>query len=105
MKSTIALATLLFSLSATAGEQCPSSLPDHLPALPDGSVATEEAMFEAQAAYQDYVTTIERYLECYSLLISDATHNMLLDRAVFAAARYNDELKAYRAHQDLVAQN
>ena len=105
MKTAIAATTLLFSLSAAAGEHCPTAIPQEMPALPDGSVASEQAMFESGEAYRDYVTTIERYLDCRAMMINDMTHNQLLDRALLAAASYNRELKRYLERQDMVAQN
>ncbi len=105
MKTTIAATTLLFSLTAAAGEHCPTAIPQEMPALPDGSVASEEAMHEAETAYREYVSTIERYLECRAILLTDMSHNRLLDKAIWAAASYNRELRRYVERQGLVAQN
>ena len=99
MKYSLALS--LFLLSATAVAECPRSLPDAAPALPDGASASAETMLSAQTATQAYVVAIESYLECWEPLLSSVSHNGLVVRATNAADAYNRELQGFRQRSDL----
>ncbi len=103
MKQIITFAALLFALNAAA--DCPPALPSNAPAIPDGAAATEPAMYAAMGAVRSYVQTIEAYLDCRDLTISDRRYNKLVDRASAAADAYNRELLRFRQREEALAQN
>ena len=65
MKYSIALLTLTFALDASAA--CPFTVSNEIPAIPDGSVASEESIHNARTAVQTYVENIEDFLDCRGL--------------------------------------
>lgn len=103
MKPMIALTLILLAGTATA--ECPRSLPETLPTVPDGTSASAEAMHEAQSATKKYVSTIESYLQCWEPLIPNTYHNLLVDRAEEAAQAYNSELGRYRQRGKLASRS
>jgi hypothetical protein len=102
MKQLIALGTLLFTLNAAAG--CPSAIPAEAPEIPDGAAASEQAMREAMAAVRSYVQTIEAFLDCRDLALSDRQFDELVDRAGAAADAYNSELLRFQQRDEVIAQ-
>lgn len=101
MKQLIALGTLLFTLNAAA--DCPAA-PTSTPEIPDGAVASEQAMREAMAAVTTYVRSIEARLDCRDITLSDRNHDELVDQAIAAADAYNRELQRFEQHDKVVAQ-
>jgi len=101
MKQFIAFGTLLFTLNAAAG--CPSAIPNQTPEVPNGSAASEQAMREAMAAVRSYVRTIEAFLDCRDIILSDRNYDELVDRASAAADAYNMELQRFRQHDRVLA--
>ena len=99
MKYSLALSLFLFS--ATALAECPRSLPDAAPAVPDGATASAETMLSAQTATRQYVENIEGYLECWEPMLTSVSHNGLVNRAMSAADAYNRELQRFRQRADL----
>ncbi len=101
MKALLPIPALLFALQANAA--CYMQRPDTtMPAIPDGAVATEESMLNAQVEVQAYIANIEKFLECRSDL-SSLEHNSLVFTVTEAAESYNSSLTEYRAHQEAVA--
>lgn len=103
MKRLNALSTLLFVLNASA--ECPSDIPTEIPGMPDGSAASEETMRNAQVAIQAYVSTIEAYLRCRDLELTNSFYNELVDKAMDGADAYNRELRRYQRQDDMLAKN
>lgn len=103
MKPILALALTL--LAGTAAAACPRALPETPPAVPDGNSASADAMYEAQNATNDYVGTIESYLQCWDPLITAPNYNRLVDRAEQAAEAYNLELNRYRRRAELASRS
>ena len=110
MKYTITITSLLFcmmllfSMTALATE-CPESIPQAMPAMPDGATATEAGMFEAQQDMRAYVNDIVSFVECRAPVLRDSVHNMLVDQAEAGAGSYNRELRRYLERQALLAQS
>jgi len=103
MKPMITLALVLLAGNAVA--ECPRALPENPPAIPNGNSASAEAMYEAQTATHDYVSTIESYLQCWDPLITAPNYNRLVDRATAAAEAYNTELTRYRQRAELASRS
>jgi len=118
MKNLLAVSVvsaLLFSAHATAG--CPAERPGQPPALPDGSVAKQAEMLEAGKAVEQYVESVERYLECRGSGQHDVTNThfptpaepvtsaYLLNWSGAVTAAYEQELAAFRQRKDLLAKN
>lgn len=101
MKQLIVLGTLLFTFNAAAG--CPA-VPATTPEIPDGAAASEPAMREAMAAVSTYVRSIEAYLDCRGITLSDRNYDELVDRAIAAADAYNRELQRFEQNNEVVAQ-
>ena len=99
MKTLIAASALLLSANALA--ECPAMTPwpeTERPAIPDGATASYEEMQAAGAAVQDYVATIENYLECEPQRVL-LRHDHLVDLAGDAARLYNAERESFFAAQ------
>jgi hypothetical protein len=90
-------------MSLNAWSECPAQLPGDLPVVPKGEIASEEAMYSAQSQTQEFVATVESYLNCKSWSMHQVTHDMLVTKAFKAAETYNAELRAYRAKQSMIA--
>ena len=106
MKPIIAASIVTAILSASAAQaECPRRIPKVLPDVPDGSMATEDAMRDAQVRTAAFVRNIEDYLVCWEPLLSDASHNRLVEKAQDAAEAYNTELLRFRQRDDIAARS
>tara|TARA_R110002073_G_scaffold90394_6_gene213406 strand:- start:4145 stop:4453 length:309 start_codon:yes stop_codon:yes gene_type:complete len=102
MKSLLTIPALF--LAANTWASCPASLPVELPVVPDGASASHAEMQIAQEAVADYVTGVEAYLDCRTL-IHPLLHNRLVDRAETVAASYNGALEDFRKREEMLATN
>ncbi len=102
MKHLLAIPALLFASHTFA--ECPATLPQSQPVIPDGATVSHEVMYEAQEAVREYVETIEQYLECRA-----GVHPLQNARYVYLAETvadaYNAELNEFRARDNMVATN
>ncbi|MBN7795676.1 hypothetical protein [Parahaliea mediterranea] len=102
MKHLLAVPALVFAANAMA--QCPASMPESTPVVPNGQEASHEEMYHAQVAVKDYVDAIETYLDCRSEL-----HPLQHSRSVYLAETmadsYNAELAKFRARENMLATN
>ena len=101
MKFAVAVLAMVFSLNAWS--ECPAARPGDSPAVPDGETASEEDMYFAQKQTEAFVASVELYLECKSRMMGGLTRDMLASKAIRAADDFNNELRAYRAKQNLIA--
>ena len=114
-KITIAVAILFFS-SVTFACDYPQRAE-----LPKGSTATKEAMLAGQKSVKAYMAAMEEYLACIDsgeteavAELSDPTddelanrelaitkkHNAAVDDMELTAARFNEEVRAYKAQSE-----
>lgn len=120
-KTMIALATVsALALAGAAHAAC--SYPRPPAKLPDGNTATMEEMMEAQKAVKKYDADINAYVACLKLehdkqLAEDGDaltddqkkymarlqvqkHNAAIDELESVAARFNEQVKAYKARNE-----
>lgn len=115
--STLAIAALLTSTLAAAEcvyPKAPSS-------IPDGKTATEEEMLEGMRAVKEYNNQVTAYLNCLDMqtqtdianagsdadpakveqikAINAKRHNAAVQELETHAARFNDQVKAYKARE------
>jgi hypothetical protein len=102
MKRFLAVPALFLAASAMA--ECPASLPDSRPAIPDGEQASRVEMYRAQGAVNAYVDRIESFLDCRVGL-----HPLQQSRGIYlaeaAADAYNTEQAKFRARERMLADN
>ncbi len=55
---------VLIGLAFNASAACPVQRPGELPVLPDGAVASEEDMYQAQLASEKYLLQAQTYMDC-----------------------------------------
>lgn len=96
------MASVLLAAASGAVAECPSSLPETAPAIPQGLSASEMMMVQSGEAVRDYVRTVEAYLECRSSLHA-LHHNHLVSQAEAVAGAYNAELTSYLRRQEMLA--
>ena len=89
------------ALAAQAQAECPQTMPETQPAIPDGANASENAMRSAQSAVNSYIATGDAFLACRDL--HPMLHNRLRAKLVEVATAYNRELDTYLERSDLVA--
>jgi hypothetical protein len=123
MKVFFAIAATAVLSAGTAYADCSyPTPPDH---LPDGNTATLQEMVEAQKAVKDYDKAINAYVACIQLERDDAVgkmakpgekptpeqkkamddmvrvevqkHNAAIDQLQSVAARFNEQVKVYKA--------
>ncbi|MEH6592971.1 MAG: hypothetical protein V7746_22065 [Halioglobus sp.] len=84
------------ALAAAKGEPCPPQPPWTQPEIPDGELATDTQMQQAQAGIVAYVRGIEHWSSC-----NDYVHGLqsgrMVGRAREFADSYNEELRKYLA--------
>jgi hypothetical protein len=56
--------TVLICLAFNVAAACPVKRPGELPVLPDGAVASEEEMYQAQLAAEKYLLQAQAYMDC-----------------------------------------
>jgi hypothetical protein len=126
MKSLMAIAATAVLSAGTAYADCSyPPPPDH---IPDGNTATLQEMVEAQKAVKEYDKAINAYVACIQLERTDAVtkiakpgetptaeqkkamddmervevqkHNAAIDQLQSVAARFNEQVKVYKAKND-----
>lgn len=120
-KTMIALATVsALALAGAAHAAC--SYPRPPAKLPDGNTATMEEMMEAQKAVKKYDADINAYVAClklehdkqlsedgdaltddqkkYMARLQVQKHNAAIDELESVAARFNEQVKAYKARNE-----
>jgi hypothetical protein len=126
MKSLMAIAATAVLSAGTAYADCSyPTPPDH---IPDGNTATLQDMVEAQKAVKEYDKAINAYVACIQLERTDAVtkiakpgetptaeqkkamddmervevqkHNAAIDQLQSVAARFNEQVKVYKAKND-----
>ena len=55
---------VLICLAFDASAACPVKRPGELPVLPDGAVASEEEMYRAKLATEQYLLQAQAYMDC-----------------------------------------
>jgi hypothetical protein len=119
MKFHIAAAVLAFAVmvSGTAAAEC--LYPATPASVPDGKTATEEEMMTGMRAVKEYNTQVTAYLNCLDMQMqTDITaagaeappetvaqikgiaakrHNAAIEALEAHAARFNEQVKAYKA--------
>lgn len=90
-------------LAANVNAACVAARPTDAPAIPDGAVADEKTMYEAQEATKSYVADVEKFLECRSGDINVFEHNFFVTRAHEVAKSYNAELQEFRSREEALA--
>lgn len=102
MKHLIAIPALI--LAANTWAACPSQMPAEQPAIPDGSSASHEAMYEAQTEVKSYVASVQSYLACRQEM-----HPLQRSRTIYLAEEtaeaYNIQLATFRKRHDMIATN
>jgi hypothetical protein len=107
MKPLLCFFILVFSQFALA--ECSRPAP---PALPDGATSDLETMVEGQQAVKTYVADTESYLSCITAESEAAAetetpeqqlarvehHNEVVDEMETLAARFNEEIRKYKAN-------
>jgi predicted small lipoprotein YifL len=58
------LMTMLICLAFNASAACPVKRPGELPVLPDGAVASEEDVYRADLAAEQYLLQAQAYIDC-----------------------------------------
>ena len=99
MKLTIAL--LLTTLSTAAAAACERSFPD-APSIPDGRVASQAEMYQAQEAVKSFVDTGVAYLNCRKHL-NFMNFNRKVRSLEGVAEAYNQQLTIFQDRPDQVA--
>ena len=108
MKTVLTTALLLTSSLAIAECTRPAT-----PELPDGATADMPTMAEGQKAVKAYVAGTEAYLDCLVAQGEEAggdadpdaelarieKHNEAVDEMDTVAARFNEEIREYKARQ------
>ncbi len=103
-----AVTVLLLAFSSIVAAEC--DRPD-APELPDGAVSDLATMVEGQKAVKAYVSETEAYLACLSaedeavageiseeeMAARVAMHNAAVDDMEAVAARFNEEIREYKA--------
>jgi hypothetical protein len=101
----LALAALVVSASAEAACNYPAEIK-----LPDGRTATKDEMMAAGASVKEYMGKVEDYLACLDReeaelgeavtdehkQVHTARHNNAVDALNSVAARYNEQVQAYK---------
>ena len=115
LKITIAAAILFFSPFAFACDYPPRA------ELPNGTTATKEAMLAGQKSVKAFMTAMDEYLACIETDEKDAVatlmsptddelasreaaitkkHNAAVDEMELTAARFNEEVRAYKSQSE-----
>lgn len=89
-------------LAMNVAAECPVTKPRMLPDIPDAAVATEQEMYRAQLAVEEFIERGEAYLQCSYM--NSRQYNTLLAQLEIVATQYNRELNEYREQQRLVAE-
>ncbi len=95
------LLSAALACAAQAQAECPQTMPEIQPAIPDGANATESTMLSAQAAVNGYVAQGDAFLACRDL--HPMLHNRLRAKLIQVATAYNRELDSYLDRAELVA--
>jgi hypothetical protein len=102
------LSALLLAYSSISFAKC---TPTQAPELPSGESAELEAMVAGQKTVKAYVAATEEYLECLTAQAREAgeevsaeqramdvdTYNAAVDEMEAVAAKFNEEIRAYKA--------
>lgn len=106
------LANILIALIAATGlqaAQAACTYPTEV-TIPEGKSATKEEMVTANAAMKDYMAKVDDYLACLDKEEADlgdavtpeakqvhiSKHNAAVDALNAVAARYNEQVQAYK---------
>jgi hypothetical protein len=98
----VLLMAVLICLAFNASADCPVNRPGELPVLPDGAVASDEAMYRGQLAAEKYLLRAEAYIGCS--VMSPQQHLMLVATLEDFSQVYNDEVIEFQVRSNLIAE-
>ena len=96
------LMSVLMCLAFNVSAGCPVKRPGELPVLPDGAVASEEEMYKAQLASDNYLMQAQAYMECG--VMNRRQHMALVERMENFSHEYNEEVIEYRVRTNIIAE-
>ena len=99
IKAMIATALMLVALNTSAA--CSMKRPGEAPLMPDGAVASKEAMYEAQLVAESYILLAEAYMDCK--VMNSRQHRALAARVSTLAEQYDEEMTEFRVRTSMVA--
>ena len=95
------LMTVLICLASNAFAGCPVKRPGELPVLPDGAVASNEAMYRGQLEAEKYLLHAEAYMDCS--VMSYQQHLALVAKLEDFSQAYNGEVIEFQVRSNLIA--
>ena len=100
MKTMLSIPLICLALNASAA--CPVQGPGEAPVLPDGAVASQEEMYQAQLDVENYLLQANTYLDCK--VMNRRQHNRLLTQLEVFSELYNEELMEFQVRTNMIAE-
>ena len=95
------IAVTAFCLALNAAADCPVKHPRVQPEIPDAAAVSEQEMYRAQLAAEQYLLQGKTYLECDYM--NRRQYNQLVGELETFAERFNEELLEYRSRTQMIA--